>query len=138
MGVSSCDDEACTSGSLVREADAAQVWAKYHGKGRVVVHDERIVHALGIEERVRLTHARLHYDVARALAATADARDPRSFYHSRNVSALAVLLGEASGLSERQLGSLEIAAMLHDIGQIALPDELVDRSAHTREANRRP
>ena len=125
VGVSSCEDEECTSGSILHEADAAQVWAKYHGKGRVVVHDERIVHALGIEERVRLNDERLHFDVARALAAAADARDPRGFYHSRNVSALAVLLGEASGLSESQLGGLEIAAMLHDVGQIALPDELV-------------
>ncbi len=125
VGVTSCEDEDCTSDSLLREADAAQVWAKFHGKGRVVVHDERIVHALGIEERIRLTDVRLHYDVARALAATADARDSRSFYHSRNVSALAVLLGEAAGLSDSQLGALEIAAMLHDIGQIALPDEIV-------------
>ena len=125
VGVTSCEDDDCTSDSLLREADAAQVWAKFHGKGRVVVHDERIVHALGIEERIRLTDVRLHYDVARALAATADARDSRSFYHSRNVSALAVLLGEAAGLSDSQLGALEIAAMLHDIGQIALPDEIV-------------
>ncbi len=125
VGVVSCDSDSCDGLELARQAEAAQVWAKYHGKGRVVVHDERIIRALGAEERLRLDDARLHYDVARALAASADARDVRSFYHSRNVSALAVLLGEAAGLDEEQLRTLEIAAMLHDVGQIALPDQLV-------------
>lgn len=125
VGVVSCDGEACSGEELASQAEAAQVWAKYHGKGRVVVHDDRIVRALGSEERLRLDDARLHYDVARALAASADARDPRSVYHSRNVSALAVLLGESAGLRDEQLRSLEIAAMLHDVGEIALPDQLV-------------
>jgi diguanylate cyclase (GGDEF)-like protein len=125
IGVVSCDDALPSSSELIRDADAAQVWAKYHGKGRVVVHDDRIVRALGVEERLRLNDARLHYDVARALAASADARDSRSVYHSRNVAALSVLLGEAAGLEDEQLRTLEIAAMLHDVGQIALPDELV-------------
>jgi diguanylate cyclase (GGDEF)-like protein len=125
VGVVSCDGESCTGEELASKAEAAQVWAKYHGKGRVVVHDDRIVRALGAEERLRLDDARLHYDVARALAASADARDARSVYHSRNVSALAVLLGESVGLRDEQLRALEIAAMLHDVGQIALPDQLV-------------
>jgi len=125
VGVVSCDCETLDGSELSRKADAAQVWAKYHGKGRVVVHDDRIVRALGAEERLRLSDERLHYDVARALAASADARDSRSVYHSRNVAALSVLLGEAIGLKEEQLRALEIASMLHDVGQIALPDELV-------------
>jgi HD-GYP domain-containing protein (c-di-GMP phosphodiesterase class II) len=125
MGVVASEAGSESKEELLRRADAAQVWAKYHGKGRVVVHDERIIRALGAEERLRLDDARLHYDVARALAASADARDPRSVYHSRNVAALAVLLGEAAGLKDEQLRALEIAAMLHDVGQIALPDQLV-------------
>ncbi len=125
VGVVSCDGDACSAEDLASKAEAAQVWAKYHGKGRVVVHDDRIIRALGAEERLRLDDARLHYDVARALAASADARDSRSVYHSRNVAALAVLLGESVGLEDDQLRSLEIAAMLHDVGQIALPDQLV-------------
>jgi diguanylate cyclase (GGDEF)-like protein len=125
VGVVSCDSESCTGDELATNAEAAQVWAKYHGKGRVVVHDDRIVRALGAEERLRLDDARLHYDVARALAASADVRDARSVYHSRNVSALAVLLGESAGLRDEQLRAVEIAGMLHDVGQIALPDQLV-------------
>jgi diguanylate cyclase (GGDEF)-like protein len=125
VGVVSSDGDSSASDELARQADAAQVWAKYHGKGRVVVHDDTIVRALGAEERLRLDDVRLHYDVARALAASADARDARSVYHSRNVAALAVLLGEAAGLKDDQLRALEIAGMLHDVGQIALPDQLV-------------
>lgn len=125
VGVVACECETFDAGELARRADAAQAWAKYHGKARVVVHDDRIVRALGAEERLRLSDERLHYDVARALSASADARDSRSVYHSRNVAALSVLLGEAIGLKEEHLRTLEIASMLHDVGQIALPDELV-------------
>ena len=41
VGVVSCDDESCSAGSLLRDAEASRVWAKYHGKDQVVVHDER-------------------------------------------------------------------------------------------------
>ena len=126
VGVVSCDDGAHSDSDLFREADAAQVWAKYHGKDRVVVHDDRIVRALGAEERLRLSDARLHYDVARALAASADARDPRSFHHSRNVAALSALLGEAAGLQEE---SAENAGVRGDASRCR-PDCAPRRARH--------
>jgi diguanylate cyclase (GGDEF)-like protein/putative nucleotidyltransferase with HDIG domain len=125
VGVASPEDDKCDGAELARNAVAAEVWAKYHGKGRVVVHDRKIVRALGAEERFRLSDARLHDDIVRALVASADARDSRVVPHSRNVSTLAVLLGESVELGEEQLRVVEIAAMLHDVGQIALSDELV-------------
>jgi len=109
---------------LVRRADAAQVWAKYHGKGRVVAYDAGIVRALGVEERLRLHEEQAYLSVARALAAAADTRDPSHRYHSRNVAALAVLLAEESGFDTRGVRAVEIAAMLHDVGRIAMPDDL--------------
>lgn len=118
-------DGASTPEQLLQRASAAQSWAKYHGKGRVVVYDERIVRALGVEDRLRLHEERAHTNVARALAAAADARDPGNFYHSRNVAALSVLLGEEIGLSTERVREVEVAAMLHDVGKIALAEELL-------------
>ncbi|MEV6952316.1 HD domain-containing protein [Streptomyces sp. NPDC051183] len=42
--------------------------------------------------------------------------------HSRRVAALSCAVGRELGLSERELGVLEYAALMHDIGQLALVD----------------
>lgn len=44
--------------------------------------------------------------------------------HSRRVSRLAVTLGREMGISERDLVDLEYAALMHDIGQLSLPDPI--------------
>jgi len=131
IGVVSSEAGECSREELLRRARAAQEWAKYHGKARVVAYDERIVHALGTEERLRMHEEQAHRGVARALSAAADARDPRNFYHSRNVAALAVLLGEEAGLQPERVSALEIAAMLHDVGRVALPDAIADGGARS-------
>lgn len=119
-------DAGCESKEeLIRRADAAQVWAKYHGKGRVFAYDERIVRAVGVEERLRLGEERSFVGVARALAAAADARDARNHYHARNVAALSVLVAEEGGLDPQQVRFIEIAAILHDVGRIAMPDPVM-------------
>ncbi|MEI7813809.1 MAG: HD domain-containing phosphohydrolase [Coriobacteriia bacterium] len=127
MGVASSVDASADAGELAEKAIAAQVWSKYHGRGSAVRYDERIVHALGSQERLSLDDKQLHYSLARALAVSADARDPHTVYHSRNVAAIALMLGESVGMTDAQLTTLEIAAMLHDVGRIALPDEVIAR-----------
>jgi response regulator RpfG family c-di-GMP phosphodiesterase len=44
--------------------------------------------------------------------------------HSDRVSRLAVAVGRALGLSEQQLLELQYAALIHDIGQLSLPDPI--------------
>lgn len=49
--------------------------------------------------------------------------------HSMRVAAYAVLLGQAYGLSPQQLRSLELGALLHDIGKIAIPRNVLLKPA---------
>ncbi|MBI1376317.1 MAG: HD domain-containing protein [Frankiales bacterium] len=44
--------------------------------------------------------------------------------HSRRVSRLAVTIGREMGVSERDLTDLEYAALMHDIGQLSLPEPI--------------
>jgi putative nucleotidyltransferase with HDIG domain len=60
-----------------------------------------------------------------ALSATVDARDAYTAGHSRRVRDFAVLLGDELGLTQPQLETLSQAALLHDIGKIAVPDSVL-------------
>jgi HD-GYP domain-containing protein (c-di-GMP phosphodiesterase class II) len=43
------------------------------------------------------------------------------------VARLARALGERLGLSERRCEMLELAGLLHDLGKLRVPDELLDK-----------
>jgi HD-GYP domain-containing protein (c-di-GMP phosphodiesterase class II) len=54
-----------------------------------------------------------------------DERDELTGHHSARVAGLSLELGRACGLDERELGLLEKAAALHDIGKIGIPDTVL-------------
>jgi len=59
------------------------------------------------------------------LALAAEYRDDHTGDHTRRVACTARLLGEALGLAARELDLLELAAPLHDVGKIAVPDSVL-------------
>jgi len=60
-----------------------------------------------------------------ALGATTELRDPYTAGHQRRVAELACAIGLELGWNETRLKSLRIAAVLHDIGKIVLPAEIL-------------
>lgn len=54
-----------------------------------------------------------------------DARDPYTAHHSLRVSDMACLLCGYLGLSEEETSVIHIAAHLHDIGKIGVPDAIL-------------
>jgi putative nucleotidyltransferase with HDIG domain len=65
----------------------------------------------------------------RALAAALDARDPYTAGHSERVSWFAVAIGEELKLDEDSRETLRLGALLHDIGKIGVPDEVLRKSS---------
>ena len=61
----------------------------------------------------------------RALAAALDARDPYTAGHSERVSALSVMIGREMELGDEEIDVLRLGALLHDIGKIGVPDEVL-------------
>ncbi len=59
------------------------------------------------------------------LAALVDHRDPYTFQHSQNVSRYAVRLAERLGLPGSEVELIRSAALIHDIGKIAVPDSIL-------------
>jgi putative nucleotidyltransferase with HDIG domain len=61
----------------------------------------------------------------RALAAALDARDPYTAGHSDRVSALSVAIARQLGLAPEDIEVVRLGALLHDIGKIGVPDEVL-------------
>jgi putative nucleotidyltransferase with HDIG domain len=69
-----------------------------------------------------------------AMVSAIDARDPANAAHSRRVTLLALRLGEALRLSPARMELLELAAMLHDIGKISVPHQILSKPGPLDEA----
>lgn len=60
-----------------------------------------------------------------SLAQAVEARDPATGRHCQRVSLLCSTLGAAMGLAGEELVTLQRGAFLHDIGKIAVPDQIL-------------
>jgi len=60
-------------------------------------------------------------------------KDRYTYLHSINVSVLAVMFGRYLGLKEDMLNELALAALLHDIGKIAIPTEILNKPSSLTE-----
>jgi HD-GYP domain-containing protein (c-di-GMP phosphodiesterase class II) len=64
-----------------------------------------------------------------ALAETLDKKDPYTGGHVRRVVSYSMLIGAELGLGRGQLKELWLAATLHDIGKIGVPDRILGKPA---------
>lgn len=68
-------------------------------------------------------------DTIGALSGLLEMRAPHMQNHARNVAALAVAVAEEMKLAEDFREELQVAALLHDIGEIGTPDKLLRKRA---------
>jgi diguanylate cyclase (GGDEF)-like protein/putative nucleotidyltransferase with HDIG domain len=71
--------------------------------------------------------AALHLRTIEALALAIDAKDHTTSAHLRRVQVYAVEIGTELGLSEDDLHALRAAALLHDIGKLAVPEHIISK-----------
>ena len=110
---------------LVRLADGALYWAKRNGRGVTFRYSPIVVTALTAEEMARSAVREQSLATVRVLARTVDARDPHTLEHSERVADLAVAIARDLGWSDPQAALLQEAALVHDIGKIGVPDEVL-------------
>jgi len=70
----------------------------------------------------------LHLGTLAALARAIDAKSRWTAGHSERVTKLALKIGRALGLSSKELDVLHRAGLLHDIGKIGVPAEILDKT----------
>jgi diguanylate cyclase (GGDEF)-like protein/putative nucleotidyltransferase with HDIG domain len=69
----------------------------------------------------------LHVRTIEALALAIEAKDQTTHDHLRRVRIYAIELGNELGLSENELEALRAAALLHDIGKLAVPEHIISK-----------
>lgn len=68
-----------------------------------------------------------------ALAGTVEVRDPYTAGHQRNVARLASAIGREMGLSRDRIQGIYLAAVIHDIGKIQVPAEILSKPGKLSE-----
>ena len=79
-----------------------------------------------LEENLARVRAALEETVS-ALTATTEKRDPFTAGHQRLVAQLACAIADRMGLSPERIEVLRTAGLLHDIGKIAVPIEILSK-----------
>ena len=85
------------------------------------------------ERAVDATDDRLD-QIATAFAWVIDAKSSFTFEHSERVSSLALGAASRLGFSPAQLTRLRRAALLHDIGKLAVPNAILDKAGPLTDA----
>ena len=63
--------------------------------------------------------------VTQAMSTIVESRDPYTAGHQKRVADLARAIAQEMGLAQEQIDAVRLAGMLHDIGKIAIPAEIL-------------
>ena len=126
MSAGICDlTHANGSKELLRLADGALYAAKTRGRDAVVVYSPEVVYELSDSDRAdRLQRLQALMSI-RALARSIDAKEHPNEEHSERVANLVRRLAEAAGWPSMPVVQLAEAALIHDVGKICIPDEIL-------------
>jgi len=81
--------------------------------------------------------AEIRSEVIASFAMAIDAKDQHTHGHTQRVRDIAVMIAEDMGLSGDDIEALKTAAMLHDIGKLAVPDHILSKPAQLTEEEMR-
>lgn len=70
----------------------------------------------------------IYHDIIESLAAALDLKDTYTSGHSTRVGNMSHDLGKCLGISDDDLQMIHIAAHLHDIGKIGVPDNILNKN----------
>jgi HD-GYP domain-containing protein (c-di-GMP phosphodiesterase class II) len=121
---------------LIRLADSALYWAKEHGKNQVRVYRPDVVELAELKKLASGADKAARYRAAASLAKAVDARDVYTGSHSERVSELAARIAVRLRLSDELVELTRLAGSLHDLGKLAIPEEILRKPGPLSEAER--
>jgi len=126
LGIASYPQDASSCDALLAHADQAMYAAKCLGRNQVRRAHERLVQAPSTASIEAEAIERMEVlAVVDALLMLLEVRDPMLSLHARRVCALSLRLASLLGLSDSETYLVSLAGLLHDIGKVALPDDVL-------------
>ncbi len=110
---------------LIRLADSALYWSKEHGKNRVHVYRPDVVELAELRRLARGPDRAARFRAAASLAKAVDARDTYTGSHSTRVAELSAWIAHRLGLDREHIELTRLAGSLHDLGKLAIPEEIL-------------
>ncbi|AEX84527.1 phosphohydrolase [Marinitoga sp. 1135] len=103
-------------------------------KGKYTDQDKEIMEIFSSLISNKLKNSKVYDDLSstikgliQAVATAIDLRDNYTHTHSKNVSVLAVEIAKKLGYNDSFIEELEIAGLLHDVGKIGIPDNILNK-----------
>jgi response regulator RpfG family c-di-GMP phosphodiesterase len=103
-------------------------------RGRLSVNEQKLLYALASQAAIFLVNARLERDVRSmflsiivSMAGAVDAKDAYTHGHSLRVARVSLIVAQQKGLPREELEPLLLSAILHDVGKIGIPDNILKK-----------
>ena len=127
FGISTFPLHGQSADALLRTADQALYAAKRLGRNRSVISSAEVPGILARAPRQEDGDAPVELAALLNLAEALDVRDWGSASHCRRVGRFAELTARELGLSPEAVERVRLAGILHDVGRVALPENLLSK-----------
>ena len=136
VGVATSPAHAGDRDELIRLADSALYWAKEYGKNRVRAYRPDVIELAELKRLASGPDRAARFRAAASLARAVDARDVYTGSHSQRVAELAARTARRLGLPDEEVELTRLAASLHDLGKLAIPEEILRKPGPLTEPER--
>jgi diguanylate cyclase (GGDEF)-like protein len=128
FGVAAYPNHGATGGQLLQAADQALYVAKELGRDRTAIYRAEITaQVLSAKDRTQM-NADGYLSAMLVLAEAVDFRDGGSNAHSETVGRYAEMIAAELGLEEERVERVKLAGVLHDIGKVAVSDDVLQKA----------
>lgn len=140
IGVCDVKDAKGSLEGLITQADQAMYAAKWAGRNRVTVWDPLVTYKMRLDfinsgegeaysprwpSFVTDDTERIIDETIEGWARALELRDKETEGHAQRVTSMTIELGRRIGVDEKDLVGVRRGALLHDIGKIAVPDQIL-------------
>ncbi len=102
----------------------------YHGKKAILGNFKDITRIKNVEQKLEQSYEKLQKTmdaIISTMSKIIEAKDPYTVGHQQRVSQLATALAQEWGLLQDRIEGIRIASLVHDIGKISVPTEILSK-----------